>query len=67
MLKAVKQALAIEARTGTTFWRESIAKEMKNVRREFSFRDDDKVPNGYKKIDCHMVFDIKVDLLGKLV
>jgi hypothetical protein len=31
----------------------------------FEFRDDDKVPPGYKKIDCHMVFDVKVDLTCK--
>jgi Reverse transcriptase (RNA-dependent DNA polymerase) len=65
MPKSVKQALAIDARTGTSFWREAIAKEMKNVKPAFSFRDDDRVPNGYKKIDCHMVFDIKVDLTRK--
>jgi hypothetical protein len=38
---------------------------MKNVKPACSFRDDDKVPNGYKKIDCQMVFDIKVDLTRK--
>jgi Reverse transcriptase (RNA-dependent DNA polymerase) len=59
------QALAIDASTGTSFWREAIAKEMKNVMPAFSFKDDDKVPNGYKKVDCHMIFDIKIDLTRK--
>jgi hypothetical protein len=65
MPKSVRQALAIDARTGTSFWREAIAKEMKNVKPAFSFCNNDKVTNGYKKIDCHMVFDIKVDLTRK--
>ena len=26
----------------------------------FQFVDDDKVPVGYKKIDCHMIFDVKL-------
>jgi hypothetical protein len=65
MPKSVKQALTIDARTGTSFLHEAIAKEMKNVNPAFSFHDDDKVPNGYKKIDCHVEFDIKVDLTRK--
>jgi Reverse transcriptase (RNA-dependent DNA polymerase) len=65
MPKAVRQALAIDARNGDTAWRDAIAKEMKNVMPAFEFRDDDKVPPGYKKIDCHMVFDVKVDLTLK--
>jgi hypothetical protein len=63
--KSVRQALSIDARAGTTFWRDAIAKEMSNVMPAFSFRDDDIVPTGYKKIDCHMIFDIKVDLTRK--
>ena len=63
--KSVKDALAIDAETGTTFWRDAIAKEMKNVSPAFEFRDDDVIPPGYTKIDCHMIFDIKVDLTRK--
>jgi hypothetical protein len=47
--KSVKQAVAIDSRTEPTF----------------TFRDDDKVPVGYKKIACHMVFDVKIDLTRK--
>jgi Reverse transcriptase (RNA-dependent DNA polymerase) len=65
MPKAVRQARAIDARNGDTAWRDAIAKEMKNVMPAFEFRDDDNVPPGYKKIDCHMVFDVKVDLTRK--
>ena len=63
--KTVQEALEIDRRTGTDFWRKAIEKEMKNVRIAFEFRDDDKVPIGYKHIPCHMVFDIKSDLRRK--
>lgn len=63
--KAVAEALAIDKRTGTTFWRDAIEKEMKNVSCAFQFQDNDKVPIGYKHIDCHMIFDIKSDLTRK--
>jgi hypothetical protein len=63
--KSVKKSLAIDSRMGRTFWRDAIAKEMKNVMPAFAFRDDDKVPVGYKKIDCHMVYNVKIDLTRK--
>ena len=62
---SVKEALAIDARTGTTFWRDAIEKEMANVMIAFEFDDDDKVPPGHKKIECHMIFDIKSSLQRK--
>jgi len=64
--KTVEQALKIDERTGTDFWRRAIEKEMKNVMPAFEFRDDNKVPDFYKRIGCHMVFDIKIgDLTRK--
>jgi hypothetical protein len=63
--KSVKEALAIDAKTDTTFWRQAIKKEMKIVMPAFEFNDDDKVPVGYKYITCHMIFDIKSDLTSK--
>jgi hypothetical protein len=57
--KIVKQALAINRNTGTRFWTDAIKKEMKNVLPAFEFRDDDVMPPGFKKIDCHMAFDVK--------
>ena len=50
---------------GTDFWRRAIEKEMKNVLIAFKFLDDDKVPIGYKHINCHWVFAIKSDLTQK--
>jgi hypothetical protein len=63
--KSLKQVHAIDRNTGTRFWTEAIEKEMKNVLPAFEFRDDDVMPLGFKKIDCHMVFDVKLDLVHK--
>jgi Reverse transcriptase (RNA-dependent DNA polymerase) len=38
---------------------------MKNVAPAFEFRDDYKMPIGFKLIDCHMIFNIKSDLTRK--
>ena len=63
---SVEEALRIDEETGTDFWRMAIEKEMKNVMPAFEFRDDDKMPVGYEKIRCHMVFDVKIgDLTRK--
>jgi hypothetical protein len=35
--KSVKQALAIDRNTGTSFWKDAIKKEMKNVLPAFEF------------------------------
>jgi Reverse transcriptase (RNA-dependent DNA polymerase) len=58
--KTVAEALAIDKKTGTDFWRRAIEKEMKNVMPAFEFRDDDEMPIGYKLIECHMIFDVKM-------
>ena len=62
---SVKEALAIDKRTGTTFWADAIAKEMKNIMVAFEFPEDGKLPPGFKEIKCHMVFDIKSTLVRK--
>ncbi len=60
--KTVEQALEIDRRTGTTFWADAIAKEMKNVRVAFEILPDGQAaPIGYQHIRCHMVFDIKME------
>lgn len=65
MPKSVKEALEIDAETGTDFWRLAIEREMRNIMPAFQFLDDDKVPVGYKHIDFHMIFDVKFDLTRK--
>jgi hypothetical protein len=39
--------------------------EMKNVLPAFEFIDDNVEPKFYKHIDCHMIFDVKMDLTRK--
>jgi hypothetical protein len=63
--KSVKEALAIDRATGTDHWQRALEKEMKNNNVAFEFRDNDIVPIGYKYIDCHMIFDVKMDLTRK--
>ena len=59
------EALKIDKQTGTNFWRRAIEQEMKNVMPAFVFIDGNEVPKFYKKIDCHMIFDVKMDLTSK--
>jgi hypothetical protein len=64
--KSVKEALQIDKETGTTFWRDAILKEMKNVMPAFKILEaDEEVPIGYQHIRCHMIFDIKMDFTRK--
>jgi hypothetical protein len=45
---------------------EAIQKELQNIRSAFHFlSDDETVPIGYKKIPCHVVFDVKMDFTRK--
>ena len=60
--KSIKEALAIDKETGTTSWRDAIAKEMKNAMVAFEFSDNDTIPVGHQKIAVHMVFDVKITL-----
>jgi len=58
--KTVKEALEIDKRTETTFWKDAIDKEMHNNALAFKFNGNDKVPIGYKEIKCHMIFEVKM-------
>jgi hypothetical protein len=58
--KSVSEALEIDRKMGTTFWRDAIEKEMRNVLPAFEFHDVDEIPIGYKHITCHMIFDVKM-------
>ena len=59
---SVKQALQFDRDSGTTFWRDAITKEMKNVMPAFQILEEGETPPiGYKHIDCHMIFDIKLE------
>ena len=60
--KSVEDALRIDNENGNHFWRDAIAKEMKEVRAAFKILDDNAPdPVGYQKIRCHMIFDVKME------
>ena len=60
--KSQRHAMELDKQNGNTFWQDSIAKEMKNVRVAFKILDDnEEVPIGYKFIRCHMIFDVKME------
>ena len=62
----VPEAVALDKKNGNTLWQEAIKKEMKNSRMAFHLLGkDDKPPVGFKEITCHLVFDVKMDLMRK--
>ncbi len=65
--KSVAQALAIDKRTGTDFWKKAIEKEIRNVFPVFEFlkSDNNQVPPGFQFVETYFVFDIKMDLKRK--
>jgi hypothetical protein len=64
--KTVKEAIAINIRTNTTFWRDAIGLEVKNVDVSLEdLEDHEKAPIGYQQINMHMIFDIKVGSLKR--
>ena len=60
------EAVAIDQANGNTLWQDAVKKEMKNVEVAFKFLDDgSKVPIGFKRITCHIIYDVKFDLTRK--
>jgi hypothetical protein len=47
--KSTKEAPAVDTKSGTTFWKDAIEMEMKNVMPAFEFQDVDKMPIGSQK------------------
>ena len=61
-----EEAVAFDKQNGNTLWQDATKKEMKNVEIAFKFLDDgSKLPLGFKKITCHLIFDVKFDLTRK--
>jgi uncharacterized protein YdgA (DUF945 family) len=50
---------------GTDLWQKAIEKEMKTIDCAFEFPTNNKAPVDYQKINCHMVFDVKMTLEHK--
>jgi hypothetical protein len=74
--KTVEEAIQIDRETNTTFWTDAIKKEMEKVGVAFEFIENwtpEQVRQGiakgdfvgFQEIDCHMVFDVKMDLTRK--
>jgi hypothetical protein len=74
--KSVEEAIQIDRETNTTFWTDAIKKEMERVGVAFDFIEEwtpEQVRQGaakgdfvgYQEIECHMVFDVKMDLTRK--
>ena len=62
----VEEALRLDKKNNNTLWADAMEKEMKNSRIAFELLSrDSKPPPGYKKITCHMNFEIKMDLRRK--
>ena len=59
--KTVERAYEIDKENDNTFWTDAIEKEMKNVRVAFNIVDKEDIPKGYQYIDCHMIFDVKME------
>jgi len=58
---SVEHAYRLDKENGNTIWTDAIEKEMLNVRVAFkTLSEDDKVPPGYQKMTCHMIFEVKL-------
>ena len=62
MPNTVKEAAELDAKNGDTRWMDAILKEMTNVRVAFDIlKDGDRAPIGHKQINCHLIFDVKME------
>eukprot|EP00957_Ditylum_brightwellii_P103072 7854793-Ditylum_brightwellii.AAC.1 len=62
----VEEAYEIDKKTGIDFWVRAIEKEFRNVHLAFNILEkDESVTVGFQHIDCHRVFDIKMDFTRK--
>ncbi len=64
----VKQALALDKKNGNTKWQDAIKTELSQLDEFKVFRalaKGEKIPDGYKQIPYHIVFDVKFDLRAK--
>ena len=58
----MKQAYYLDAKNDNTLWADATSKEMENVKVAFKILSDWKsAPIGHQFVQCHMVFDIKME------
>jgi hypothetical protein len=64
--KSIQEAYELDKESGTDHWHCAIAKEMTNNAAAFQFLEpEEQVSVGSTWIPCHMIFDVKVDLMRK--
>ena len=62
MPKTVKEAAKLDAKNGDTKWMDTILKEMTNIRVAFDIlKGGDRAPIGHKQINCHLIYDVKIE------
>ncbi len=62
----VEEAIALDEKNNNTLWVDAIKKEMLNSKIAFQLLGEgEPPPPGWKKITCHLVFDVKMDLRRK--
>ena len=62
MPKMVNEAYTIDEKNGNTLWQDAIQEEIENVKIAFKIVTEyKKPPNGFQYVNCHMVFDIKME------
>ena len=59
----IKEALLLDKQNKNELWKEAIKKEMSKIIEfdVFKTAPDGKAPDGFQKIPCHMIFDVKFD------
>ena len=62
----VREALQFDKDNGNTYWHDAIQKEMQNSKIAFELLGmGEQPPPGYKRIRCHLNFEVKMDLRRK--
>ena len=60
--KTVAEAYALDKKNCNTYWADAIVKEMRDARIACkTLENSEHVPIGYQRINCHMIFDVKIE------
>ena len=63
---SVEEAYLLDKDSRSTRWRDSITKELKNVRVAFKILEsEDELPPCLEYVPCHLIFDVKIDGAAK--
>lgn len=60
-----KEAVILDKANHNTSWQDAMKKEMTKVEVAFHFNEDGTIPIGFQKIACHIIYDVKFDLMRK--